>query len=218
MENKNQDLLHDRLEENYQNYVDEWLTLTPFKLIEKAEEICATQLVKEHLLYSVNEERAAWLLCFQNPLELMRDKWMEENGIGTVQDESISHALWSAMDYGNCESFYALMPDVEPNFGRDVPVTIRKFIEQHPNATLDLMTPGGYVYLTPERTQLLLCGQSLKAHPGSPEYSMDIPAEELLKQEICEATFSEGIWHILSDCIREPEQEQTSSDQGVTMC
>lgn len=218
MENKNQDLLFDKLEKNYNDYVDEWSALTPFELIEKAEEICATQLVKEHLLYSVSEDHAAWLLRFQNPLELMRDKWMEENGIGTVHDEDISHALWTVMDCRDTESLYALEPGVEPASGQDEPVTVREFIERHSNAAFDMMTPGGYVYLTPEQAKLLLSGQRVQGHPGDPEYAVKITAEELLNQQVVNANFSGGAWHLLSDAVHEMEQEPPDQEQGVTMC
>ena len=58
--------------------------------------------------------------------------------------------------------------------------------------TAPMMTPGGYVYLTPETAQLLLSGQSVKGNPGSAEFARDVPAEELLEQEICTADFSKG--------------------------
>ena len=218
MENKHQVLLSDRLEKNYTDFTDEWLALTPFELIEKAEEICATQLVKEHLLYTMNQDKAEWFLRFQNPLEIVRDKWMEENGIGTVHDEDISHAVWTVIDCQDTESFYDLAPDADPTPDRDVPVTVREFIERHPNVSFEMMTPCGFVSLKPEKVKLLLSGQSVKGHPGYIEYAMEITADELLSQEVIRANFSDGVWHMLSAEIREMKQEPMTLEQEVTMC
>lgn len=216
MENKHQVLLFDRLRENYADFVAEWSSVSASELIEKAEEIYATRLVKEHLMRHVDEEQAKWFLRFQNPLEIVRDKWIEENGMERVHDEDFSHAVWSIMDYQDTESFYALAPDAEPTPGRDEPVTVREFIERHPNVSFDMMTPYGFVYLTPEKAKLLLSGQNVKGHPGEIEYAMEITSDELLNQEVISANFNGDVWHLLSDEIR--EQTLPSPEQGVTMC
>ncbi len=216
MENKHQVLLFDRLQENYADILAEWSVLDPMELIEKAEEIYATGLVKEHLLHYVDEDQSKWFLRFQNPLEIVRDKWIEENGMGRVHDEDFSHAVWMVVDCQDTEGLYALSSDADPAPGRDEPVTVREFIEKHPNVSFGMMTPGGFVYLTPEKAKLLLAGQSVKGHPGSPEYAVEITAEELLNQEVIEANFSGDVWHMLSDVIR--EQKSTSLEQEVAMC
>ena len=68
-------------------------------------------------------------------------------------------------------------------------------------ASQNMMTPGGFVCLTPEKAALLLSGQSVKGHPGEIEYAMEIPAEELLNQEVLNAGFCDRSWHILSDDV-----------------
>ncbi len=218
MENKHQVLLFDRMRENYADFVTEWSVMSPSELIEKAEEIYATRMVKEHFMRHVDEQQAEWFLRFQNPLEIVRDKWIEENGMEMVHDEDFSHAVWTVMDCQDTESLYALAPDTAPTSGRDEPVTVREFIEQHPNVSFDMMTPGGFVYLTPEKAKLLLSGQSVKGHPGDIEYAMEITADELLKQEVIRANFNSDVWHMLSEDIREMEQEPPSLEQGVTIC
>lgn len=216
MENKNQVLLFYRLEKNYSTFVNEWLSLSPSELIKKAEVISATQLVKKNLLKSLNEEKAAWLLRFENPLEILRDKWTEENSMEMVHDEGLSHALWSVMDCQDTESLYALAKGAEPSPDRDRPVTVRAFLEKHHGVAFDMMTPGGYVYLTPEKALPLLGGQSVKGHPGNPEYAVELSAEELLEQEVVNANFSDGVWHLFSNYINEMDQEQTPME-GVTL-
>jgi len=217
MENKNQVLLFDRLQENYAAFAVQWSTMAPAELIDKAEEIYAVQMVKEHLMGSVDEQQAEWFLRFENPLEIMRDKWIEENGMEMVHDDDFTHAVWAVMDCQDTESLYPLAAGVEPTPGRDDPVTVREFIERHPNVSFDMMTPGGFVYLTPEKAKLLLSGQSVKGHPGDPEYAMEITADELLNQEVSDASFLDGAWHLLSDEIREMAQKPPTLDRGVTM-
>ena len=86
-------------------------------------------------------------------------------------------------------------------------MNVKDFITQHPGAALDMMTPGGYVYLTPEKAQALLGGESTTGHPGSPEYAMEIPAEELLSQHIHSANYSKGVWHMLTSYDQEEGQD-----------
>ncbi|WP_051685071.1 hypothetical protein [Clostridium sp. KNHs205] len=219
MENKNQALLFDRIQENYNAFTTEWSGLSPVELIGKAEEIYAVRMTKEHLMGRVDEQQAAWLLRFENPLEIVRDRWIAENGMKMVHDEDFSHVLWAVMDSQDTEKLYALSKGAEPSTNRDRPVTVREFIEKHQGVAYDMMTPGGYVYLTPEKAQLLLVGQSTKGHPGSPEYAVEISAEELLEQEVVNARFSDGAWHLLSDYIHEMDMEQEQTPmEGVTLC
>lgn len=49
-------------------------------------------------------------------------------------------------------------------------MTVREFIEQNPGATLNMITPGGYVTLTPAMAADLLQGNSVDAHPGADEH------------------------------------------------
>ena len=217
MENKNQVLLSDRLQENYAAFVRQWEALPLEELIQKAEEIYAVQMTMKHLMGGVDEQKAGWLLRFENPLEILRDKWTQENGMEMVQDEEFSHALGSVMDGQDTERLYALTNGVEPYLDKNRPVTVREFLEKHHSVAFDLMTPGGYVYLTPEKAQLLLDGQSMHGHPGSPEHAVEISAEELLEQEVVNASFRENTWHLLSAYMQEMEQEQ-APQEGVTLC
>lgn len=67
-------------------------------------------------------------------------------------------------------------------------MTLKEFIEQNPDATLNMMTPGGYVLLTPELSQSLLHGVGVNAHAGSSDVRIAIQAAELLPQEVVSCT------------------------------
>ena len=56
------------------------------------------------------------------------------------------------------------------------------FIKTHAKSELFLLTPGGYVNLTPEQGQALLSGHAALGHPGNPSYTVRMEAEELLSR------------------------------------
>ena len=211
------DAFREKLDRNWNDYLRELDGLSKDVLIGKSDEITAARFVYNELYGGgYPEDYMEYLLCFENPLEVARDQWISEQSVDF--SEELNHALWSLMDKGTAEQDYALDPEYTPGPATNKKNTVREFIEHHPCANLDMLTPGGSVYLTPEKAQLLLSGQSIMGHPGSPEYGREITAEELLNQEVRRASFSKGTWRILSDYIREPEQEQAPFEQGVTMC
>ena len=89
------------------------------------------------------------------------------------------------------------------------------FIKTHAKSELFLLTPGGYVNLTPEQGQALLSGHAALGHPGNPSYTVRMEAEELLSQVVLNAEERNGGWYILTD---RPPLEQSEPDQEVQMC
>jgi len=81
--------------------------------------------------------------------------------------------------------------------------TVKDFIIQNSGSTFDMMTPCGYVYLTPEKAKALLEGNSAMGHPGNPEYAMEVKADELLAQIVQSANYKDGVWSLLTDCSQE---------------
>lgn len=63
-------------------------------------------------------------------------------------------------------------------------MTVQEFIGRNPDSTLNLMTPSGYITLTPEMTKALLQGKPVLGHAGTSEARQPIPAEYLLHQEL----------------------------------
>lgn len=210
-------LLRKKLDRGMAQYQKKWQQKPASELVELASEIAAVKFVYGELSAgSYSAEYMEYLLRFENPLEVVKDQWISEQTVDF--SEELTHALWTLWDKGESESEYTLDPEYAPVSAEEARITVREFIEAHPNASFDMMTPGGYVYLTPETAQLLLSGQSVKGNPGSSEFARDVPAEELLEQEICTADFSKGAWRVLSDHNPEPRLEQEPFEQGVTMC
>ena len=70
--------------------------------------------------------------------------------------------------------------------------TVESFLRSHPNAALDIMSPDGFIFLTPEEGQALLNGGEVSAHPGSPEYAVKVPADMILCQQISSIGLSDA--------------------------
>lgn len=86
---------------------------------------------------------------------------------------------------------------------------LREFIQKYPDDSLDMMTPGGFVFLTPEQSGKLLAGESATAHPGDPECSIRISAEELLSLKILSVRRQDHVCHMFMDeSEKEPEENQ----------
>lgn len=93
--------------------------------------------------------------------------------------------------------------------------TLGGFIKTHAKSEVFLLTPGGYINLTPEQGQALLSGHAAWSHPGNPSYTVRMEAEELLSQVVLNAEERNGGWYILTD---RPPLEQSEPDQEVQMC
>lgn len=99
--------LNERLDENYNAFMQGWLKLDTPNLIEKAQEIAATQTVYTALRSGhVHLENVEYLLRFRNPLEVVRDQWLEEEF--SVPDRELEHAIWAIEDSGDAVQNYEL--------------------------------------------------------------------------------------------------------------
>lgn len=108
--------LRQRLDENYNAFVQGWLSLDTPALIEKAEEIAATKTVYK-ALRTGHFRDMEYLLRFRNPLEVVRDQWIEEETC--VPDEELDHVLWSVSDNSDAEQNYELEDAPHPSAPRE---------------------------------------------------------------------------------------------------
>lgn len=90
---------------------------------------------------------------------------------------------------------------------------VQQMLIKYQKASFDMMTPGGYVFLTPEAAKELLSGKSVTGHPGVSESSKIITADELLNQKVIQSSYSNNVWCILSD-FSQREQKFSSFEQG----
>ncbi len=97
----------EKIENCYAEYHKQWMQLSTAELIQKAEEVAAVQLMAQEVPNQVSAEQAEYLLQFKNPLEVVSDSWLSENGSDvSVIDEELSHVLWRLVDTGDAEVIY----------------------------------------------------------------------------------------------------------------
>lgn len=91
----NRKALQEKLNVCYGQLTKQWLASSPNQLVAAAEEIAAAQFIHGNLVNSITEADAVVLLQYYSPLEVVRDKWIEENGSGTVHDDDLAHCVFS---------------------------------------------------------------------------------------------------------------------------
>ncbi|WP_097015337.1 DUF3848 domain-containing protein [Anaerocolumna aminovalerica] len=94
--------LREKLDRNNDAYRSELLYCSTSVLIARAQEIAANFLVYNELYggrYSV--DFMEYLLRFDNPLEVVRDQWLNEQNVS--YDEEMTHVLWNIADRKDAE-------------------------------------------------------------------------------------------------------------------
>ena len=87
-------------------------------------------------------------------------------------------------------------------------MNVRDFIRKYRGCSFDMMTPGGFVYLTAEQAKELLAGKDVKANPGDPEYAMPLDAELLLSERVLTANWEKDVCHMMTDYMKESEEHK----------
>ena len=122
--------LKDKLESGYADYKAKWLQMTPAELIDSAEELEAVTRMAKDLPTSISEDDAEFLLRFKNPLEVISDAWVSDNGIDSlIIDEEIGHIIWHIAneDWESYSEAYELNPDYmesQEQSGLDMQLTV----------------------------------------------------------------------------------------------
>ena len=91
------DTLKKRLDENYAAFIESLQGKTIPDLIAMAPEITAAQQLHEELLDACDEEDMAFLLRFDDPLEVVRGYW-ESEITGYSHKGEMGHMLWEIRD------------------------------------------------------------------------------------------------------------------------
>ena len=87
-------------------------------------------------------------------------------------------------------------------------MNVQDFIRKYRGCSFDMMTPGGFVYLTAEQAEELLAGKDVKANPGDPEYAMPLDAEILLSERVLTANWEKGVCHMMTEYMKESEDHK----------
>jgi hypothetical protein len=101
--------LQERIEANYQSYLKQLQNRPAADLIEQAAEIAAVKLVYDELMGGCKPDHAEYLLRFENPLQLVSDRWQTEQNLS--HSDEMDHVLWSITDKGLGEGDYTMLED-----------------------------------------------------------------------------------------------------------
>lgn len=106
------DELHKKVSAAFEAYRSDWLRKSPKELLDISDEIYTVTQMSERLCNTIADEDAAYLLRFENPLEVVSDYW---NGLGIMDSHLIAgemrHMVWDIRSRGDAEIDYELDPD-----------------------------------------------------------------------------------------------------------
>lgn len=77
---------------------------------------------------------------------------------------------------------------------REEKVTLQQFIIVHPNVTLHVLSPGGFINIPAN-----FLDENLSAHLGVSNTEMLISWEEIKDQVVLSSDETDGIWHLLTN-------------------
>ena len=146
-----------------------------------------------------------FLLQQEKPLELLSKAWMEHQNVDV--GETFQSLLTGLYD------------EAQQTQVRDMvqPQTVKELLRRYPNDFFQLMTPCGFVDLTPSETEKLLRGEATMAHPGVSGCQMPVEAQEILEMEVRSLKRDEhGCWYALTDYPQQ-QMEQAPQEPQMTM-
>ena len=152
------------------------------------------------------DELMIFLLQQEKPLELLSEAWMEHQTVDVGETfQSLLTGLYDETRQTQVRDMvYAMQPK-----------TIEELLTSYPDDYFQLMTPCGFVDLTPSETGKLLHGEATMAHPGVSGCQMPVEAQELLEMEVLSLKRDEhGCWYALTD---HPQQKMEQAPQEPQM-
>ena len=106
-ENKVQNLLKAKLEQNLSDYREKWLQMSPTDLISQSDEITVMTRLVSILPGMASDEEAEYLLEFVNPLQVVGEEFLSQSEFEPETDgERIGHLLWSLLDKRDADMVY----------------------------------------------------------------------------------------------------------------
>lgn len=99
-------VLQDRVDQNYSNYIDATMNLTKENIIGRAGLIADVQDTHEHMMnrHDYEEEELDYLLRFADPLAIVADRWSNRD----THTEDIGGIIADVAESQDVGKFYAL--------------------------------------------------------------------------------------------------------------
>ena len=155
---------------------------------------------------NLSRKKMIFLLQQEKPLELLSEAWMEHQTVDV--GETFQSLLTGLYDETRQTQVRDMVYAIQPK-------TIEELLTSYPDDYFQLMTPCGFVDLTPSETEKLLHGEATMAHPGVSGCQMPVEAQELLEMEVLSLKRDEhGCWYALTD---HPQQKMEQAPQEPQM-
>jgi len=199
------ELLFQKTENEMAAYMSSLDQLPRAELIMAADEISAMSTCRAELMAlgeDLSRGKMRFLLRQEKPLELLSEAWMERR---TVDEGELFQSLLTGLyDETRQTQVRDMVYAIQPK-------TIEELLTSYPDDYFQLMTPCGFVDLTPSETEKLLHGEATMAHPGVSGCQMPVEAQELLEMEVLSLKRDEhGCWYALTD---HPQQKMEQAPQ-----
>ena len=167
--------LFSRIENEMTGYMKRLDQLSRDELIQAADEISAMMTCHAELMAfgeGLSRREMIFLLQQEKPLEPLSKAWMEHQNVDV--GETFQSLLTGLYD------------EAQQTQVRDMvqPQTVKELLRRYPNDFFQLMTPCGFVDLSPSETEKLLRGEATMAHPGVSGCQMPVEAQEILEMEV----------------------------------
>lgn len=94
-------------------------------------------------------------------------------------------------------------------------MTVKDFMKQYPDASFDMMTPDGLVFLTAEQAKALVSENTSRVQPGGLRFATAISAKELLSEQVVRTNWESNVCHMLTDYVQEEEQLQLLQNERI---
>lgn len=201
--------LFNKTENEMAGYMKRLDQLSRDELIQAADEISAMMTCHSELLVfreDLPRKDMIFLLQQDKPLELLSEAWMEHQNVdvGETFQSLLTGLYGEARQTRVSDMVYAIQPK-----------TIEELLTSYPDDYFQLMTPCGFVDLTPSETEKLLRGEATMAHPGVSGCQMPVEAQEILEMEVLSLKRDEhGCWYALTD---HPQQKMEQASQEPQM-
>lgn len=186
--------LGDKLNTEYASYIRRW-EATPIEVaMQDVEKLMAAKQIKCHLTDSITEGDAAFLLHKGTTLEKLIDQYGQSMDAQGLLRQCI-------------------LPFSEMDFGPGDGPTVKDLLTQAPGSGLDMLTPDGYVQLTPDQAKQLLTGNPVQTHAGAQGTEMQTEADMILCQQVLRGGMKDGVWQVQTDY---PQMEQNQQMGGMS--
>ena len=154
-------LLFQKTENEMAGYMNRLDQLSRDELIQAADEISAMMTCHSELMAfgeDLSRKKMIFLLQQEKPLELLSEAWMEHQTVDVGETfQSLFTGLYDETRQTQVRDMvYAIQPK-----------TIEELLTSYPDDYFQLMTPCGFVDLTPSETEKLLHGEATMAGAGT---------------------------------------------------